>query len=391
MYDVVESFGRLDLYLNHLDTDLSEYVGQTDATEMDACVSKTKGPPKKSDDDSDNDSNKPVGYLSLGKEELIKLRYMVKANREKKAKDWSYGKKVVEKYGKRPPKLSGPGKVKQRKQNRIREEKIEEKMFARGEEYKGQEGVLFEEGLSEEEFRLRDGLKMKRKNGKQMIRRMCYKKYGIEVLSGEAWEFLGALLDSSKALSSSEARGFVLDTLRCVLADSLTVALGGLYVNEHPEVLCVQYQRLGSGREMGYTIKEFDLDIDDFDLHLTPVLRSSSSTRVEPSPLTPNPVRIIPGPAGIIQLSSSTRVEPSPSTPNLVRIIPGHAGTIPGTISHKVIDEGGYRNDITVGDDIILANVSVFTLKPSMHYLNITMRNVVKVFRKDTFPESGSS
>ncbi|GKE50128.1 hypothetical protein Tco_1481386, partial [Tanacetum coccineum] len=25
-----------------------------------------------------------------------------------------------------------------------------------------------------------------------------------------------------------------------------------------------------------------------------------------------------------------------------------------------------------------------------MHYLNITMRNVVKVFRKDTVPESGS-
>ncbi|GJV20758.1 transposase, MuDR, MULE transposase domain protein [Tanacetum coccineum] len=51
-------------------------------------------------------------------------------------------------------------------------------------------------------------------------------------------------------------------------------------------------------------------------------------TRVEPSPLTPNPVRIIPGPAGIVQLSSSTRVEPSPSTPNPVRIIPGPAGIV---------------------------------------------------------------
>nr|GFB28460.1 hypothetical protein [Tanacetum cinerariifolium] len=40
---------------------------------------------------------------------------------------------------------------------------------------------------------------------------------------------------------------------------------------------------------------EFGLDIDDFDLHLTSLLRFSSSTRVEPSPLTPNPVRIIPG------------------------------------------------------------------------------------------------
>ncbi|GJU09872.1 hypothetical protein Tco_1132268 [Tanacetum coccineum] len=44
---------------------------------------------------------------------------------------------------------------------------------------------------------------------------------------------------------------------------------------------------------------EYSLDIDDLDLHLTPVLRPSSSTRVEPSPSTPNPVRILPGPAGI--------------------------------------------------------------------------------------------
>ncbi|GJX31834.1 hypothetical protein Tco_0241689 [Tanacetum coccineum] len=46
---------------------------------------------------------------------------------------------------------------------------------------------------------------------------------------------------------------------------------------------------------------ELSLDIDDFDLHLTPVWRPSSSTRVEPSPLRLNPVRIIPGPAGIVQ------------------------------------------------------------------------------------------
>ncbi|GJU43530.1 zf-CCHC domain-containing protein [Tanacetum coccineum] len=237
---------------------------------------------------------------------------------------------------------------------------------------------------------------------------------------------------------------------------------------------------------------EFGLDIDDSDLHLTPVLRSSSSTRVEPSLLTPNPVRIIPGPAGIVQLSSSTRVEPSPATSNPIRIIPGPAcivqqakllkenvfildldgalmstqeymqkvvedvgededfksgawvsaidyvnvnggtvsgclgdiknflkkgkldqviaivnscspnvlgdltvsmkdlsGTIPGTIHHKVIGEGGYGKYITVGVALILANVSVFSPKPSMHYLNIT-KKVVKVFRKDTVPGSGS-
>ncbi|GJY92240.1 GPCR kinase [Tanacetum coccineum] len=66
------------------------------------------------------------------------------------------------------------------------------------------------------------------------------------------------------------------------------------------------------------------------------------------------------------------------------------SGTIPGTIHHKVIGEGGYGNDITGGAVLILANVLVFSPKPSMHYLYITMRNVVKVFRKDTVPGCGS-
>ncbi|GJZ02524.1 GPCR kinase [Tanacetum coccineum] len=66
------------------------------------------------------------------------------------------------------------------------------------------------------------------------------------------------------------------------------------------------------------------------------------------------------------------------------------SGTIPETIHYKVIGDGGYGNDITVRVVLVLANVSVITLKPSMHYLNITKRNVVKVFRKDTVPESGS-
>ncbi|GJW43516.1 transposase, MuDR, MULE transposase domain protein [Tanacetum coccineum] len=60
------------------------------------------------------------------------------------------------------------------------------------------------------------------------------------------------------------------------------------------------------------------------------------------------------------------------------------SGTIPGTIHYKVLDVGSYENDITVGAAMILANVSVFTPKPSKHYLNITKRNVVEVFRKDT-------
>ncbi|GJX39134.1 hypothetical protein Tco_0252437 [Tanacetum coccineum] len=162
---------------------------------------------------------------------------------------------------------------------------------------------------------------------------------------------------------------------------------------------------------------EYSLDIDNYDLHLAPVLRSSSSARVKPSPYIPNLVIIIPDPAGIVQLSSSTCVEQSSSTPNPVRIIPGptgvvqrakllrenvfildsdggfnvdpriHAeGTILGIVHHKVIGYSGYGKDITAGAAMILVNVSVFTLKPSEHYLNITKRNVVKIFRKDTKP-----
>ncbi|GKC44917.1 hypothetical protein Tco_1062639 [Tanacetum coccineum] len=201
-------------------------------------------------------------------------------------------------------------------------------------------------------------------------------------------------------------------------------------------------------------------------------MRSSSRTRVKPSPSTLNPVRIIPGPAGIVQFSSSTCVKPSPSTLNHVRIIPSPTGIvqqakllkerdillgwdravmstqeymhkvvedvdedddfksglrhrqylkkakldqvvaivkscsptvlddltvtmkdlhgiIPGTIHYKVIGEGAYGKDITVGAAMILANVLIFSPKPSMHYPNITKRNVVKVFRKDTVLRSG--
>nr|GFA44770.1 hypothetical protein [Tanacetum cinerariifolium]GFA91420.1 hypothetical protein [Tanacetum cinerariifolium] len=66
------------------------------------------------------------------------------------------------------------------------------------------------------------------------------------------------------------------------------------------------------------------------------------------------------------------------------------SGTIPGTIHHKVIGKGGYGNDITVGAAMILTNVFVFSHNPSKHYLNITMRNVVDVFCKDTVLGNGS-
>nr|GEW64010.1 hypothetical protein [Tanacetum cinerariifolium] len=74
--------------------------------------------------------------------------------------------------------------------------------------------------------------------------------------------------------------------------------------------------------------REYNLDIDDSDLHLTHVVRSYNSTHVKPSPCTTNPVTIIHGPSGVVHVSSSTRVEPSTSNLNPVRIIPDPAGLV---------------------------------------------------------------
>ncbi|GKB68072.1 EEIG1/EHBP1 N-terminal domain-containing protein [Tanacetum coccineum] len=66
------------------------------------------------------------------------------------------------------------------------------------------------------------------------------------------------------------------------------------------------------------------------------------------------------------------------------------SGIIFGTIHYKVVNEGGYGKYITLGASLILQNVFVFSPKPSIHYLNITMRNLVKVFPKDIVPGNGS-
>ncbi|GJS26771.1 hypothetical protein Tco_0487391 [Tanacetum coccineum] len=47
MFDVEETFGRLTLYLDHLDMNLSEYLNQAITYDMDALVAKKIGPPKK--------------------------------------------------------------------------------------------------------------------------------------------------------------------------------------------------------------------------------------------------------------------------------------------------------------------------------------------------------
>ncbi|GKB43653.1 hypothetical protein Tco_0888595 [Tanacetum coccineum] len=47
MFDVEETFGRLTLYLDHLDMNFSEYLSQAITYDMDACVYKKISPPKK--------------------------------------------------------------------------------------------------------------------------------------------------------------------------------------------------------------------------------------------------------------------------------------------------------------------------------------------------------
>ncbi|KAL7611883.1 hypothetical protein Lser_V15G05208 [Lactuca serriola] len=58
-------------------------------------------------------------------------------------------------------------------------------------------------------------------------------------------------------------------------------------------------------------------------------------------------------------------------------------GVVSGTIHHKVLTEGEFGKGIFVGSVLILHKVSVFSPSRSSHYLNITKRNLVKVFYKD--------
>ncbi|GKD11249.1 hypothetical protein Tco_1190934 [Tanacetum coccineum] len=59
-------------------------------------------------------------------------------------------------------------------------------------------------------------------------------------------------------------------------------------------------------------------------------------------------------------------------------------GTISGSIHYKVLTKVRFAKAITVAAVLILHNVSVFSPKQSTHhYLNITKKNMVKVFHKD--------
>ncbi|GJV22519.1 hypothetical protein Tco_1371539 [Tanacetum coccineum] len=90
------------------------------------------------------------------------------------------------------------------------------------------------------------------------------------------------------------------------------------------------------------------------------------------------PVRIIPGPAGIVQVAKLRKQSD---------IHEGGGGdeSVLSTLEYirKVVDDVGEDEDFKGGSWF-------FPSKPSMHYLNITIRNMVKVFHKNTVPGNGS-
>nr|GEW07797.1 hypothetical protein [Tanacetum cinerariifolium] len=149
------------------------------------------------------------------------------------------------------------------------------------------------------------------------------------------------------------------------------------------------------------------LDIDDSDLPLTSVLRPCNRHVRETNTITstqnPNgivqveevekkPVRIIPGPAGIVQLAKirkqsdihegrddfvlSTQEYMKQVVEDVIEIIKSCSSNALGDLKVTVKDLSG--------------TLAVFYPNPSMHYLNITKKNMVKVFHKDFVPGKGS-
>ncbi|GJR14023.1 F-box domain containing protein [Tanacetum coccineum] len=158
---------------------------------------------------------------------------------------------------------------------------------------------------------------------------------------------------------------------------------------------------------------EHDLKLIGFTKDKQPIVEASFvqqlhqslqlAPHVEPSSYNYKPDRIIPGPAGLVQRAKLLKenvfiLDPDGalmSNKSIMRnvlerylnvTLKDLSGTVPGTINYKVLDVGSYGKDITVGAAMILANVLVFTLKPSKHYLNITKKSVLG-FRKSKFLE----
>ncbi|XP_059642180.1 uncharacterized protein LOC132284127 [Cornus florida] len=71
---------------------------------------------------------------------------------------------------------------------------------------------------------------------------------------------------------------------------------------------------------------------------------------------------------------------------DLIVTLKDPTGTIGASIHRKVLTEGEFGKDISVGSVLILQKVAVFVPSRAAHYLNITKGNMVKVICKDTGP-----
>ncbi|KAL0397289.1 UNVERIFIED_CONTAM: hypothetical protein Scaly_0177300 [Sesamum calycinum] len=121
----------------------------------------------------------------------------------------------------------------------------------------------------------------------------------------------------------------------------------------------------------------------------------------QPPPSRP---RSIPGPAGAVQAAIlrknldcetqnfSCRREVvavvKSCTPNglggLMVLLKDPTGTVGASIHHKVLSESEFGKNISIGSVLILQKVAVFAPVRSAHYLNITLKNMVKVFSQDS-------
>ncbi|KAL0464150.1 UNVERIFIED_CONTAM: hypothetical protein Slati_0302600 [Sesamum latifolium] len=75
-------------------------------------------------------------------------------------------------------------------------------------------------------------------------------------------------------------------------------------------------------------------------------------------------------------------------TPNglggLMCLLKDPTGTVGASIHHKVLSESEFGKNISIGSVLILQKVAVFAPVRSAHYLNITLRNMVKVFSQES-------
>ncbi|PIN20553.1 hypothetical protein CDL12_06761 [Handroanthus impetiginosus] len=75
-------------------------------------------------------------------------------------------------------------------------------------------------------------------------------------------------------------------------------------------------------------------------------------------------------------------------TPNglggLMVLLKDPTGTVGASIHHKVLSESEFAKNLTIGAVLILREVAIFAPARSAHYLNITLKNLVKVFSQNS-------